>query len=367
MQRRGIKCSVAIGRRVASGRMSLVRRSAPASAVVALLDALEAAGGDGDAALKAAGLYHLAEELRAARLVEVPRSAFASFAREAVLTFEEQGCLRDRRPRFPVRRLKMLCHLMSACPTLDIGIRMAIDFPATAPGEHRMMDLTIQDDRATFSMNIPFRERTVGDLLVLMYGLATFHRLFGWLTGEELTLLSVHLTFPAALEEPAFNELLQMKPVFEADKDSFSFPVSALSRPIVRDYADIEHLFMLFPFDLLPPDYGDGRIIDLIRFALRAAFARREPVPGLTRLADMFGLTPATLRRRIAGEGTTLVALRKACRLEVALDLLQGSSLSIKEIAARVQFNDTATFRRAFRGWTGKSPAAFRNSGTQRQ
>lgn len=135
---------------------------------------------------------------------------------------------------------------------------------------------------------------------------------------------------------PALNELLQMKPVFDASEDSFSFPASALSRPIVRGYADIERLFMLFPFDLLPPDYGDGRIADLIRFALRAGFARREAVPGMARLAEMFGLTPATLRRRIAGEGTTLTALRKACRMEAALDLLQGSNLSIKEIAASI-------------------------------
>lgn len=347
--------------------MNFIRRSAPASAVVALLDALEVVGGDGDAALKAAGLYHLAGELREARVAQVPRSAFARFAQEAVLTFEEQGCLRDRRPRFPVRHLKMLCHLMSACPTLDIGIRMAIDFHATALGGRWTMDLTVSDDYATYSMNIPYRERTVGDLLVLMYGLTTFHRLFGWLTGEELTLLSVGLAFPADLEEPALNELLQMKPVFDASEDSFSFPASALSRPIVRGYSDIERLFTLFPFDLLPPDYGDGRIGDLIRFALRAGFARREAVPGVARLAEMFGLTPATLRRRIADEGTSLIALRKACRMEAALDLLQESNLSIKEIAARVQFNDTATFRRAFRAWAGKSPSDFRTELAQRE
>ncbi|MGB5077100.1 MAG: helix-turn-helix domain-containing protein [Sphingorhabdus sp.] len=347
-------------------RIGSVRRSAPASAVVALLDALEAVGGDCDAALKAAGLQHLAGELREARIEQVPRSAFASFAQEAVLTFEEQSCLRDRRPRFPVSQLKMLCHLMSACPTLDVGIRMAIDFHAMAIGERWAMGLTVNNDRATFSMNIPYEERTVGDLLVLMYGLTTFHRLFGWFTGEELTLLSVQLCFPAALEEPALNELLQMKPVFDASEDSFSFPVSTLSRPIVRGYADIERLFMLFPFDLLPPDYGDGRIVDLIRFAMRAGFARREAVPGMARLAEMFGLTPSTLRRRIADEGTTLIALRKACRMEAALDLLQGSTLSVKEIAARVQFNDTATFRRAFRAWSGKSPSAFRNTGTEK-
>ena len=93
---------------------------------------------------------------------------------------------------------------------------------------------------------------------------------------------------------------------------------------------------------------------------MKAAFARREALPGLTRLAEIFGLTTATLRRRLAGEGWTLLKLREGCKQDVAIELMAGSRLSIKEIAARVQFSDSATFRRAFRKWTGQSPSEYR-------
>lgn len=342
--------------------MQVLRRSAPATAVVALLDALEEIGGDGEAALKSANLPYTSNDLRDGRIVDVPRSSFARFSQECVLQFEDYGCRRDARPRFPVDRLKMLCLTMSACPTLDIAIAMAIEFHRIAMSELRMLSLNIENDQAILIMNIPLRERRVGDLLVTMYGLATFHRLFGWLTGEEIRLSRVTLAYPSGLEEPAFNELLQLKPRFDAAHDSIAFPARFLQRPIIRSFADLERLFTLFPFDLLPPDYGTGLLSDHIRGVMKAAFARREELPGLARLAEMFGLTTATLRRRIASEGTTLVQLRESCRREAAMDLLLASNLSIKEIAARVQFNDSATFRRAFRKWTGHSPSEHRKA-----
>ena len=341
--------------------MSATRRSAPASAVVALLDALEAIGGDGKAALKSAGLRYRICDLRDGQVSYVPRSSFARFSQECVLQFEEHGCRRDARPRFPVDRLKMLCLIASACPTLDIAIAMVIEFHRIAMAETRMLSLDINDDVATLTMDIPLKERRVGDLLVTMYGLTMFHRLFGWLTGEEIRLTGVTLAYPSALEVPAFNELLQLRPVFDASHDSIAFPAACLARPIMQNFQDIDRLFALFPFDLLPPNYDKGQLSDHIRVALRAALARRESLPGLTDLATMFGLSAATLRRRISSEDTTLVHLRESCRRDVAYDLLLGSNLSIKNIASRLQYCDSATFRRAFRKWTGHSPSEFRN------
>lgn len=341
--------------------MRVSRRSAPTSAVVALLDALEAIGGDGDVALKSAHIPYSAHDLRCGEIAEVSRASFARFAQECVLRFEEHGCRRDGRPRLPVDRLKLLCLTMMACPTLEIAIGMAIEFHRIAMGEARMLSLTVDQDQATLVMDIPLRERRVGDLLVTMYGLAMFHRVFGWLTGEEIRLSQVTLAYPAELEESALNELLQLKPSFDALKDSIAFPASFLRRPIIRTYSDLERLFTLFPFDLLPPDYETGLLSDHIRAVMKAAFARREKVPGLPHLAQIFGLTTVTLRRHLASEGTTLVQLRESCRREAAMDLLLSSGLSIKEIAARVQFSDTATFRRAFRKWTGHSPSQYRN------
>jgi AraC-like DNA-binding protein len=42
--------------------------------------------------------------------------------------------------------------------------------------------------------------------------------------------------------------------------------------------------------------------------------------------------------------------------------LLRSSDLSIETVAERVGYSDVANFTRAFRRWTGSTPAAYRRS-----
>jgi transcriptional regulator GlxA family with amidase domain len=54
--------------------------------------------------------------------------------------------------------------------------------------------------------------------------------------------------------------------------------------------------------------------------------------------------------------------LLKSMRMQQARELLQSSSLNVKEIAARAGFNDISHFVRDFSRVYGKSPATIRNS-----
>ena len=94
---------------------------------------------------------------------------------------------------------------------------------------------------------------------------------------------------------------------------------------------------------------------------MRTALSRGEPPPDLKTLARMFGLTPATFRRRLASEGLSLAKLRSDCRQQLAIGLLGDTSLTVSEIAMRLAYADTATFRRAFVLWTGMTPALWRS------
>jgi len=79
----------------------------------------------------------------------------------------------------------------------------------------------------------------------------------------------------------------------------------------------------------------------------------------LPSVAKHLGVAPRTLRRRLAGEATTFQALldeRRRTRAEALLD--EGAP--VVDVAAQVGFSDPAAFRRAFRRWTGISPAAHR-------
>jgi AraC-like DNA-binding protein len=69
-------------------------------------------------------------------------------------------------------------------------------------------------------------------------------------------------------------------------------------------------------------------------------------------------LSPRTLRRRLAEEGTSFQQVADTLLQELAVDLLR-QDLSVTEVAARLGYAEIASFTRAFRRWTGLSPRAW--------
>ena len=70
-------------------------------------------------------------------------------------------------------------------------------------------------------------------------------------------------------------------------------------------------------------------------------------------------MSSRTLQRRIEAEGSTFRQLANTTKHEVALELLAARQLRIKEIAAKLGFQDTTSFHRAFVAWEGTSPALW--------
>lgn len=77
-------------------------------------------------------------------------------------------------------------------------------------------------------------------------------------------------------------------------------------------------------------------------------------------LADVFHVSPATLRRRVAAEGTRVGDLVRETRLEIALSLLQTTPMAIGEIAQRCGYESHSRFTAAFRDRFGLCPSDLR-------
>ncbi len=93
-----------------------------------------------------------------------------------------------------------------------------------------------------------------------------------------------------------------------------------------------------------------------------SAIARRiaTELPSLATTAAAVRIPERTLQRRLADEGVTHSALVDDVRRNLALHYLADASVSVTEIAYRLHFADPAAFYRAFKRWTGESPAAYR-------
>jgi AraC-like DNA-binding protein len=77
-------------------------------------------------------------------------------------------------------------------------------------------------------------------------------------------------------------------------------------------------------------------------------------------VAKAIGLSRQTLYRRLKAEGTTFETLVERVRRRLALRFIRDEGLAVKETAWRLGFAEPAAFSRAFKRWTGKSPADMR-------
>ena len=68
------------------------------------------------------------------------------------------------------------------------------------------------------------------------------------------------------------------------------------------------------------------------------------------------------LQSQLAQLNTSYQHTLDEARREKALELLDGSSMSIEQISMNLGYNDPSNFGRAFRRWLGQSPRAYRKS-----
>jgi len=77
-------------------------------------------------------------------------------------------------------------------------------------------------------------------------------------------------------------------------------------------------------------------------------------------LAGYLCMTPRTLRRKLAEQGTSFRDIVKELRCEAAKKLLHETQLTIEDIGYSIGFNDASNFRAAFKKWTGNTPSSLR-------
>lgn len=97
---------------------------------------------------------------------------------------------------------------------------------------------------------------------------------------------------------------------------------------------------------------------------VRAALAStRDGYPDLDSIASRLAMSGRTLKRRLHEHGFTFRQLLDEVRCRDGIRLLQGTSLPVEDIGYRLGYTAAGNFSRAFRKWTGTSPAEFRKHG----
>ncbi|MDG2410721.1 MAG: AraC family transcriptional regulator ligand-binding domain-containing protein [Halioglobus sp.] len=79
----------------------------------------------------------------------------------------------------------------------------------------------------------------------------------------------------------------------------------------------------------------------------------------LNQVAEKLSLSPRTLIRRLASEGTRFQRVRDELAKREVANYLTDATLSVESIAYLMGFSDVSSFRRSFKRWFGETPSHY--------
>lgn len=179
-----------------------------------------------------------------------------------------------------------------------------------------------------------------------------------WLVGRRIALRRLDFSCPAPPQRDDYRQFFGAPVHFDRPKTQLVFDAGYLSLPIRRSEAALKTFLRGAPANILLRYRHDEGMTSLVRNRLHAIAPADRP--GFDALAAALGLSPATLRRRLAAEGQGYAEIRETLLQEDALRLLRSGDLTVAETAERLGYSEPGAFHRAFRRWTGQSPGAVR-------
>ncbi|SHH53955.1 Helix-turn-helix domain-containing protein [Cognatishimia maritima] len=255
----------------------------------------------------------------------------------------------------PIRpgALKQICTTILGASSIGAGIyRMATFWNLV------LDDYFLEISNANQCVVVQLKPRGRGDVNrfghMLMLKLA--HGLASWLAGRELPVAQVDFAFakpPFAADYPV---LFPCEARFDQPFTAISFDRALWSLPIQRTASDLQRFLTHAPRDWIFTESNEHALTLKLR---EMVYTARFDLT-LNDAAAALHVTPRTLIRRLNAQGSSFQAIKDSLRRDMAIaGLTEGQP--IEALAQTLGFASAATFHRAFKHWTGDTPAAYRD------
>ena len=329
------------------------RPRVPAAFARAILSAYARRGVDPEAALGAAGA-------RAAAVAEpsgwIGIEAFEDLSAHAMRELDDEALGWFSR-RLPWGSYGMILRAALPSPTLDVALRrwcrhhgLLTEDVRIAPGIEGGACVVRIEERADLGA---LREFCLVSLLRNLHGVSC------WLVDSRVPLIEARFPFPAPPHAEAYAGLFPGAVAFDAPSAGLSFDAGYLRLPVVRDDAELRRMLRR-AIPIMSRQYRQDRLLSRrIANALATEAGASEDAAAI---AARLNVSLRSLQRHLREEGTSFAALRASARRARAEDLLSRGDLPLKRVARLVGYGDEASFGRAFRAWTGQTPAEFRRA-----
>lgn len=195
--------------------------------------------------------------------------------------------------------------------------------------------------------------------------LITIHRTLCWMADVRIALPWVNLDYPAPHYHSEYRYLFYGAPVrFARSHSALCFDKASMDLPNVRNIEQLKLFLRQIPLTLLSQTTAPRELSAQLRIWLHRQLQKKHRLPDINSAAARFDLHPQAMRRQLKKEDTSYQDIKMEVRRDLAVYLINRQDLSVETIAYQLDFSEPSAFIRAFKGWMGLTPLAYRKLST---
>lgn len=289
-------------------------------------------------------------------------NAFARWYHSAVVALEATVAGHEKLQPTSPRDVQMMCRCALTAGTLEEALQLLCEFTAMLHPRIGELRLHRSGKSVTLSQNPLRQQKDSRASLVNITGLFSFYQLMQWLVEAPIRLDRIDIGPVDRDDLLPFIRLFDAPAIAGTEHFQLHFSTHYLQLPVSRDKAELSGFLECFPCEIF--SRNDTHLPRQIESLFVAAIHRQSKLPRIPDIASVLHISPASLQRSLAREGTSINQLKTAARMECLRFYWLERNLPLNQVSRRLGFSDDISFRRAFYRWTGCSPTQWRKRET---
>lgn len=239
--------------------------------------------------------------------------------------------------------------LLLSCDTLGDALEVLTEY-APIIGDNARFETQTSPDTTVQLHYLPdytvYRNQRVEAALGCVVSLAR------WMTNGRFRPRQVLFRHAPRAEVAAYEALLGCPVQFGQAFDGVRLEAAELGLCLIEAGKSLHAQLRVLADDMLA-SLAQGSVSAQVQQLIRA-----HPRWGKERIGEQLGMSGRHLNRKLATEAISFKGLREALLYDLAAQALRGGQ-AVAAVGEQLGFSDESAFSRAFRRWSGQTPAQF--------
>jgi AraC-like DNA-binding protein len=249
-------------------------------------------------------------------------------------------------------QLDVVGMLLLSCDTLGDGLEVLAEY-APIVGDNARFEV-VPDAHGVALRYLP--DYTVSLEQRVEAALGCVVCLSRWMTNGRFRAREVHFTHAPRAQTADYEALLGCPVRFNQPFNAVLIEAGELAHRLIQA-GKAMHAHLRRLADEMLQSLVQGSVSAQVRQLIRD-----NPRWGKERIGEQLGMSGRNLNRKLAAEAISFKGLREALIYDVAAQALRTGQ-TVAAVSERLGFSDDNAFSRAFRRWSGKTPAQFARDG----